>query len=192
MTAAIAPRISVVDAFLGTFRALCELGIVEQHYNDGPPVEAIQRSTGSVVGKDPYCCSTVSYVGRHSLGRRWPLPNTASCDVLLGFARKEGILHIPERTWIAWGRSPADEQLIAAPKVGMLFLIMRKPYDATHVGAIDSVGSDVVSFKTLEGNAANPARPSSVDGQGFYRGRERATPTDKLLYAFVDWEAIVR
>ncbi len=98
--------------------------------NDGPWVEAIQRTTGNKKG-DPWCASFVNWVLDIAYRDMNPLPATASCDVLLEFARK-------------------NQLLTSTPQPGDVFLVMRTKNDAIHTGIVTEVKADTV--KTIEGN----------------------------------------
>jgi len=99
--------------------------------NDGPHVEAIQRVTGNKRG-DPWCASFSTFVLDIAYRGKNPLARSASCDVLLEDARKKG-----------W--------LVTTPEVGDLFLVMRNPKDAVHVGIVTAVNKTKIS--TIEGNS---------------------------------------
>lgn len=122
--------------------------------NDGPWVEAIQRTTGNKRG-DAWCASFVNFVLTIAYRGRSPLPATASCDVLLETARTRGAL-------------------VDTPEPGDIFLVMRTPTDAIHTGIVTAVGP--VSVKTIEGNTNTGG---SRDGWGVF-ARERRK--DKLTY----------
>jgi hypothetical protein len=116
--------------------------------NDGPWVEAIQRTTGNKKG-DPWCASFVNWVLDIAYRDMNPLPATASCDVLLEFARK-------------------NQLLTSTPQPGDVFLVMRTKNDAIHTGIVTEVKSDTV--KTIEGNTN---REGAREGNGVWV-RERA------------------
>lgn len=59
------------------------------------------------------------------------MPKFYSCDLLLQWAKKNGKLH-------------------ATPRVGCLFLSMKSPVDAVHVGIVTGVEHEIV--RTIEGN----------------------------------------
>jgi hypothetical protein len=100
--------------------------------NDGPRVRAYLRSVG-LPGGYPWCAAFVAWVGERALGRRWPVPRTGDCDVLL-----------------SWGRR--NNCLFFTPEVGDLFLELspKNPRDAHHVGFVVQVGS--LFLWTIEGN----------------------------------------
>lgn len=161
--------IGVVDAVLAVWDAMVDLTVRERTgNNDGPQVKAILAHTGNREG-DYWCAATVAYAGWHALYGRWPVPRTASCDVILAWSRDAGV---NSRT----------------PRRGSLFLVMKSDTDATHVGIVTDVFKDG-RFVTREGNAADPAKPSSRNGDGLYEGRVRGGVDDKTRYTFVDWEA---
>jgi hypothetical protein len=166
--------ITVVDAFL---RGLELLKFVREiGANAGPGVEAIQKSTGNKP-PDAWCASLMYYVGRLMLGSRWILPRTASCDELLAWARKEGLL---------------IEGAGATPMRGDLCLVMRSATDAIHVCAVTQVHEDARGFDTREGNT-NPG--GGRDGYGVF-DRKRGHPEDPaikagLYYTFVRWHLSV-
>jgi len=116
--------------------------------NDGPWVEAIQRTTGNKKG-DPWCASFVNWVLDIAYRDMNPLPATASCDVLLEFARK-------------------NQLLTSTPQPGDVFLVMRTKNDAIHTGIVTEVKADTV--KTIEGNTN---REGAREGNGVW-ARERA------------------
>lgn len=115
--------------------------------NDGPWVEAIQRVTGNKRG-DAWCASFVTFVLDIAYRGKNPLVRSASCDVMLEFARKHN-----------W--------LVAKPEVGDVFLVMKTPTDAVHTGVVTAVGK--ASFRTIEGNTNEGG---SRDGWGVF-ARER-------------------
>jgi hypothetical protein len=140
--------------------------------NDGPPVEAIQQSTGNAKG-DAWCASFVYFVGRvlNGLGSKWPLPRTASCDELLEFARRKNVLR-------------------REPQPGLLGLVMRAEHDAIHVYFV--TGLTGATHTTIEGNT-NP--DGGREGYGVFE-RERGGIADPTLeaglwYAFIDWPALL-
>lgn len=118
--------------------------------NDGPWVEAIQRTTGNKRG-DPWCASFVNFVLDIAYRDLNPLPATASCDELLAFARKHN-------------------RLTTTPVPGDVFLVMKTKTDATHTGIVTQVLAD--SVLTIEGNTN---REGAREGNGVWaRERKRA------------------
>lgn len=120
--------------------------------NDGPWVEAIQRTTGNKKG-DPWCASFVNFVLDIAYRDLNPLPSTASCDVLLEFAKKRGLL--------------TDK-----PVPGDVFLVMNTPTDATHTGIVTEVFADRVA--TIEGNTN---RQGAREGNGVWARERLRTPS---------------
>lgn len=118
--------------------------------NDGPHVEAIQRVTGNKKG-DPWCSSFVTFVLDIAYRGKNPMKRTASCDVLLEDARAKG-----------W--------LVETPEVGDLFLVMKNPKDAVHVGIVSAVGK--AGIKTIEGNTAGDGRR---EGWGVFARQRKVT-----------------
>jgi hypothetical protein len=117
--------------------------------NDGPWVEAIQRTTGNKKG-DPWCASFVNFVLDIAYQDQNPLPCTASCDVLLQYATEHKLL-------------------TATPEPGDVFLVMRSATDATHTGIVTGVDGDWIS--TIEGNTN---REGAREGNGVWaRKRQR-------------------
>ena len=115
--------------------------------NDGPWVEAIQRTTGNKKG-DPWCASFVNFVVDIAYRDLNPLPATASCDVLLEHARRNNLL-------------------TTTPSPGDVFLVMRTKNDAIHTGIVTAVLPDRI--KTIEGNTN---RDGAREGNGVW-ARER-------------------
>lgn len=111
--------------------------------NDGPWVEAIQRTTGNKKG-DPWCASFVNFVLDIAYKDLNPLPCTASCDVLLEFAGRHKLL--------------TDD-----PVPGDVFLVMRTRSDAIHTGIITAVEKDTI--RTVEGNTN---REGAREGNGVW------------------------
>jgi len=118
------------------------------NHNDGPWVEAILRLVGQAKGA-PWCAAFVTMVLDIAYRGANPLPRTASCDVLLEAARTRG--------WLQ-----------SAPEVGDLFLVMRRPADAVHVGVVTAVAP--LAVRTIEGNTNTDG---SREGWGVC-ARERA------------------
>lgn len=136
--------------------------------NDGEAVRAFQRVTGN---RPPafWCASYVVHVLREMLGAAigdTGLPVSADCDAIRRALVKRGAMY-------------------TAPRAGDLFFTMRTPTDATHVGFVQHVND--AGFVTIEGNAADPRRPQSRDGNGVYVGRIRGLPSDPRTYVFGRW-----
>ena len=119
------------------------------NHNDGRWVEAILRLVGQTKGA-PWCAAFVCLVLDIAYQGKNPLPKTASCDVLLKFARQKG-----------W--------LFDAPEVGDVFLLMKTKTDAVHTGIVTATKAGAI--KTAEGNTN---AGGSRDGWGVF-ARERLT-----------------
>ena len=115
--------------------------------NDGPWVEAILRLVDQRRGA-PWCAAFVCLVLDIAYRGQNPLPRTASCDVLLAFARTNG-----------W--------LFETPEPGDVFLMLKTKTDAVHTGLVAAVSPAAV--KTIEGNTN---AGGSRDGWGVF-ARER-------------------
>lgn len=141
----------------------------EEGVNDGQAVRAFQKITGNKP-PDKWCASVAVYVLYHTLGPHLfatlGIPKSASCDDLRLALKARGALH-------------------EKPRVGDLFFTMSSPSDASHTGFVADVPA--VGFKTSEGNAADPRRPQSRDGNGFYTGRVRGLSSDPRKYEFGRW-----
>src|SRR5689334_18055828 len=114
-------------------KAISQDGVTEDPpgSNRGEKVEAYLRSTGLGPGF-PWCAAFVNWCIQHvaadnSTDIAWP--KTASCDVILTFARRHEIL-------------------FTQPSIGDVFLVLASADDATHTGFVDSSDSD--SFTTIE------------------------------------------
>lgn len=128
-------------------------GVVEQPRgsNRGARVQAMLKNTG-LGGGYPWCAAAVTTWGIEALGSDWPVRRSADCDAILAWARKNNCLHKTD------------------PKRGDLFLVMKNPNDAIHIGVVSQViSSDYV--KSWEGNTNDGG---SRDGYGvFHRSRSR-------------------
>ena len=122
--------------------------------NRGRWVEALQRIGGTTAGQ-PWCACFTSAILGLWYDNQLPdgLPYTASCDVLLAWARAN-----PER-------------ILETPEAGALFLVLKSPTDAIHVGFVTE---DITAkrFGTIEGNASDPTAAPSREGFGVF---ERTT-----------------
>ncbi len=99
--------------------------------NKGVWVNTIQKVTGNGDG-DSWCASFVSLILGIAYEGGKPLPRSASCDVILEYARANGLL--------------TDK-----PSVGDVFLVLKSPTDAVHTGFVERVFTDRV--ETIEGNS---------------------------------------
>lgn len=127
--------------------------------NSGPRVNAMLRVTG--LGPHyPWCAAAVATWGVEALGGAWPVPRSADCDALLGWARKTGCL---KRT----DAQPGD-----------IFLVLKSSHDAIHTGVVIRALSNG-QVETWEGNTNNDG---SREG---YRVCQRRRNTSNLV--FVRW-----
>jgi len=104
--------------------------------NRGPEVDRINRRAGVPLGS-PWCASFVSdCIGEtaQTAGVACPIPITASCDVLLEWARKHG-------------------RLFGSAQPGDLFLVMASEHDAVHTGFVEAVHTAAGTLTTIEGNS---------------------------------------
>jgi hypothetical protein len=100
----------------------------------------------------------------------WPLPRSASCDVVLEYARKNKILYdYPEPGDIGFRMDPKDRM-----------------HNATHVFAVEQLLLNGV-FTTIEGNTN---AGGSGNGDGVYE-RHRGKG-DGQTYKFARWIKLVK
>lgn len=124
--------------------------------NRGKRVEQMLRYTG-LGGGYPWCAAAVAAWGIEALGADWPVPHTADCDALLGWARRKGVLRRTD------------------PQAGDIFLVMKSADDAIHTGiVIQALANGQVL--TWEGNTNNDG---SREG---YRVCQRRRSTSNLVY----------
>lgn len=116
--------------------------------NTGRWVEALQRIGGTEKGQ-PWCaCYVMTILGIWYDGTLpQGLTYTASCDVVLAWARAGGLL-------------------VAMPEPGDLFLVMKSKNDASHIGFVTSVLDG--RFGSIEGNASDPESPPTPEGWGVF------------------------
>lgn len=136
--------------------------------NHGRAVKRILATVGLPVG-NPWCAALMYDAGRGMLGDRWHLPRTGSCDVLLEYARRMGIL-------------------VETPMVGDVALLMRNEHDAIHTYAVTSVTGKGIEHRTIEGNTNDDG---SANGYCVLR-RTRGHAADRaiargLYYRFIRW-----
>lgn len=167
---AVPPRLIQIDPVALLMRGLARMEGIEEVGGDnrGRAVERIQKRTGNRRG-DAWCASLVYDAGNGMLGVHWPLPATASCDVLLEYARKHGLLR-------------------SAPEPGDVFLLMRAEHDAIHTGFVTELLAD--GYRTIEGNTNDDG---SANGYCVLR-RTRGDKADKALrrglsYRYIRWHS---
>lgn len=125
---------SIIQDFIAAAKK--DIGTVEspKGSNRGVRVEQMLRNTG-IGGGNPWCAAAVATWGKETAkagGWSWPVPLSASCDVILFWARKNGYLH-------------------TTPKAGDIFLVMAHENDATHTGIVTAVENGLI--RTIEGNS---------------------------------------
>jgi CHAP domain len=157
--------IKIIDVALRIADALTF--VREQGYNAGQGVVDFLRYVGLEPGQ-PWCASFVSYVLEKTLPGQKTL-KSGGCAIFGEWAAAQGCLK-------------------TVPLAGDVFLIYHESLGRFgHTGFVLSVNADG-SYVTIEGNAADPKKPASRDGNGVYRGRVRtAGPKDR----FIRWSETV-
>lgn len=155
---------SAIAAFFAAARADIGVSEVPPGSNRGPRIEQMLALCG-LGGGYPWCAAAVSQWGTDALGKAWPMPLTADCDVLLDFARRKGILS-------------------ALPEPGDIFLRLKSPDDANHTGIVTAVNGR--AFDTVEGNTN---RAGSREGTCVL-ARSRSLD-DGHSYVFARWARLV-
>lgn len=142
--------------------ASAEVGVRETSGNMGKRVEEYQRADTLPGVGYAWCASFCSWLlkqagARHKCDIEYCY--SASCDVVLAWARSEGVLR-------------------DTPQVGDFGLCMASKYDATHIFLVVAVDGDWIT--TIEGNTnLSGAR----EGIGVFRRRRQLS----LRYKFVRW-----
>lgn len=183
-------RVRVLVAASSLAVGKCETG-----ENSGTIPEYCQRITGNKP-PDYWCASAVARLFERGLRRRSPVLLTASCEQQRQRAMKRRAL----RTRQEFDDARAIDPLRVAGWV--FFCIETLPTGELHahhtgvVGVIDDDGDPATlgehgGFLTTEGNAADPTKKGSRNGDGFYAGRERGHPADLTVYQFADPEALI-
>lgn len=196
------PTLDALDAFLAGCSLLENVEEVPAGSNAGPIVEPIQASTGNRRG-DPWCASAKAYVGSRVLGKRWPLPLTASCNALAIFAAKHAILRTTAVVYADLAanglRDAAGALVIAATDVGstigaaadivaapargdVCLLYSTRLHHFHHAGAVREVLA--TRFRTWEGNTTKAGQAGNErEGWGYF-------PKEHALadpWGFVRW-----
>ena len=138
-----------------------------------------------------WCMASVATDAERAFGARSPLLMTGSCEEQRQRAIKLGA----HRTREQFEEARAADPMSVAGWVGLCIGPDEagKPH-AHHtwlVGAMDDARDIIVTgprggVLTIEGNAADPKKPSSRNGDGKYEGRERCHADDKGTYEFID------
>ena len=108
--------------------------------NMGVWVNTIQKVTGNGDG-DSWCASFVSLILGMAYDGKSPLPRSASCDAFLEAARTKG-----------W--------LTQTPSVGDLYLKLKSPIDAVHIGFVTSTSplTGISGNTSADGTSSNGDR----------------------------------
>jgi hypothetical protein len=145
--------------------AKSQVGVTEVGENGGAKVTAYLRATGLPAG-NPWCAAFVAWcIGQAEAqtGVKCPLPKSASCDVLLAWGRKRGLLK-------------------TTPQPGDIFLKLDSPTDAVHTGFVTGVPA-AGSFTTMEGNT------NAAGGREGVMVRAHTRVVTPGGYVFLRWEA---
>ena len=143
--------------------AVTQLGVEEKPRgsNDGPEVRAYLRATGLGPG-NPWCAALEAWCVQQvekSEALDIAFPKTASCDVILTFARRHDIL-------------------FTQPEAGDVFLVLASADNATHTGFVRSASA--TKFTSVEGNS------NSTGAREGFAVVSNARPI-KARYRFVRW-----
>ena len=125
--------------------------------NRGPWVRLYMR--GNEGPEWPWCAGFVSFIlkqASHALGRKVPIPWTASCDLIAAYAK--------ERSRFVAEAAVTPAQL--GP--GTIFLNRRSTRDWDHTGLV--VEANSVIFKTIEGNTNDDGDREGYEVCGRIRG----------------------
>ncbi len=180
------------------------------HPNDGEGVRACQKVTGNEPPAS-WCCSACAKVCVDLWQDAWPLVRSGACeDVRQAYAKRQALWTIDQvRAAITAG------ELLGYPVrsefgAGWQFFAVATLKDAAgalllhahHTGFVGQLqkngqvaGFIADGFVTTEGNAADPTKPPSDNGDGLYAGRVRGNqhaimyqgklwPADPKLYHF--------
>ncbi len=148
--------------------AVSQLGVQEtpKGSNDGPQVRAYLGATGLEPG-NPWCAAFLAWCmqqveKQQAIEIAWP--KTASCDVILSFARRHEIL-------------------FTEPQQGDVFLVLASENDAHHTGIVLSVTK--TKFTTVEGNS------NSTGAREGWEVVSNSRPF-KSRYRYVRWGNLLR
>lgn len=109
--------------------------------NRGARVEAIQRWSGGKPG-DSWCCHFATMMLDLATAGTSPVPRTGACDDVLNLATAKG--------WLS-----------DTPHVGDLYLYLKTPTDAVHIGIVTDV--DATGFTGISGNTSEDGLSSNGD-----------------------------
>jgi hypothetical protein len=166
------------------------VGKCETGENSGTIPEWCQRITGNKP-PDYWCMSAISRIFERSQRHRSPLLLTGSCEE----QRQRAIKYKALRTRAEFDAARAKDPLSVAGWIGLCIGPDADGDPHAHhtvlVGNLNN-NADLMTvgprggFVTIEGNAADPTKPGSRNGDGLYEGRERGHPQDKTEYQFID------
>jgi hypothetical protein len=181
-----------------------QVGVQEEKGNHGPKVDMYHRAAHLKnpqpprVG-EPWCMSLMAYGAQETakeLGVDVPIIRTAGCDVMLIWARRNGILFASNSE-----RADQYDAQISLPEPGDIMLVMAHKYDATHTGGVESVVRAGVG--TIEGNTNNDGgregthvlrnplgKPRPVDGRYTWVRWANLLPAEKEV-AVVEYGLLV-
>jgi len=184
------PTISVIDAYLGGCELQVNLAEEPHGTNDGPMVRPIQATTGNKP-PDPWCASAKAHVGVCILGKRWPLPLTASCNELAMAAIRRGVFRCTPVVYadlLAHGLFDAAKRQVIAPadvaqRIGGEAVIVGPPqrgdlaleyslslHHFHHAAAVRELLAGGERFGTYEGNTVKPgAKGDPTEGWGYFK-----------------------
>jgi hypothetical protein len=115
---------------------------IEGEQNAGQRVEAIQKWGGGEKGQSWCAYMATKWVDMYFKGHA-PIPRTGSCDEILNLARANG--------WLS-----------ERPHVGDLYLFLKSPTDAHHVGLVSDVTAN--GFRGIAGNTSEDGKSSNGTG----------------------------
>lgn len=173
------------------------------HPNSGEGVIACQKVTENEPPAS-WCCSAVVKVVTDIWGDHWPLVRSGACeDVRRDYEKRGALLTIDQvRKGIAAAELfgyPLRSELGAGWQfftVATLAGAGGAPVlHAHHTGLVGTIAKNCQvtgfledGFVTTEGNAADPTKPPSDDGNGLYTGRVRGN-VRPIMYAGKLWPA---
>jgi len=130
--------------------------------NAGPFVERVLAVPGNKAG-DPWCMADISDTGKIALGRLWPLPLTASCQLCADYCKTKGVL-------------------VATPQRGDLWFKWHPELKRFgHVGLVLSVAPDMQRIQVSAGNTIRPGQPGDTrEGWLQWTRTESVAPLDRF------------
>lgn len=188
------------DRYVGGMRSRAIGRIEPNGDNLGQLPEYVQVRNGGARG-EYYCMDAVGATGLDCFGKAWPLLQSGSCSQQRAYAKKKGAL----RTRAEFEEARKRDPLSVAAWIFLVIDTKAEPRPeeraaglaghAHHTGTVGDVdeetGGLVVNgprggFMSIDANAADPKKPASRNGDGWYHGRERGHPDDHTTYEFID------